>query len=171
MTRKPRRGRMAGSRPLHVRSTSAELATHTIPGRPPRISARPRRQEAPTRLHLHKILLVSRPTSRPDDEGPSGTRTCPPCHLPRGFAAPSPARLATDCPPRPPRGFAARVAGAEHTPVCEHRSAATAQSAGRIVGRRQIEELTANYLSLPWFLCAMTSSTRPYSLASAGLMK
>ena len=31
--------------------------------------------------------------------------------------------------------------GAEHTPVCEYRSAATAQSAGRIVGRRYIEEL------------------------------
>jgi hypothetical protein len=32
-----------------------------------------------------------------------------------------PRRLASDCPPRPPRGFAARVAAPEHTSVCEER--------------------------------------------------
>ncbi len=54
--------------------------------------------------------------------GPAHPATCP-----RGFAAPSPERmarprrLASDCPPRPPRGFAARVAAPEHTWVCEER--------------------------------------------------
>jgi len=71
------------------------------------------------------------------DEGPSGTRTHHPATCPRGFAAPSPARLATDCPHRPPRGFAARRRRSGAYPVCEHRSAATAQSAGRIAWRRR----------------------------------
>ena len=45
-----------------------------------------------------------------------------------------------------PDGEAGASTGAEHTPVCEHRSAATAQPAGRIVGRRCIEAA----MVLPW---------------------
>jgi hypothetical protein len=58
-------------------------------------------------------------------------------NLPRRIAVLLPRGIRLECRPTSrPDDEAGASTGAEHTPVCEHRSAATAQSAGRIVGRR-----------------------------------